>query len=338
MRVDCIRVIDCGGPNPFPSHIGIPSGAEWLSRVSAVYPRRETAFHAIRDALVGYLACAFCGDVVAAEFLLLALVGRPDLLSSAVSGASKLSRNIIFLNRSDVGLADDVIAALEALLPAVVRFYVTADALSAEELYPKSDCGRLRARSARLQLLAGSLLVLDETAFTVCELEGLGAANLRALSLAAKKSTLPIDEDGFESEVPLAANVLVLSASGRSIIPTDPEVRVFPARPGDAVPSWRAYDEGAMESLRSGLAHLVDSGDFAIPAETRGVINGALMGARHVSGANSEHALRVLVMARLAAQSFGERILSVERWNYTVALELGVRMRRPIYVQGCGLV
>lgn len=279
----------------------------------------------LREGLVKAVAGGLGGDRVAAEYVLMALLGRPVRLESNSNVMGKLSVNAILpCGGRSAGLVD----VLREIAPSVAHINLSIAALNAGEMYPRKDYTANRLRSGPLQLPAGCVMVVDETGMTDGRLMERGVKNIRALTSVAAKATVPVDFQYYETEFPVDASAVFLSAGAKSLIPVDVQVRVVATEGTAAAHSWDAKTISAddMRRLRMAVSLLADDGEFSIPAEVARRVEESFVAARQ-SGAvpatadGQEVLNRWLAVARASARSFGEAALTLERWDYAMGLE-----------------
>jgi hypothetical protein len=330
IHVVSMRVLDDDSPDPLCPLIGALAQSQSVPREDALRELKETAMPTMREIILKYLASAIGGDLVAAEYLLYTLVGRPVIRPPAGGVLGKLTLNLVLPDGAQAHNADDIVAALEALVPALVRLRVTVPNLNLTELYPKKDYTANRLQAAPLQLPSGCLLVADETALDNGKLLERGVKNVRAVAMAAQKAVVPVDFQYYESELHFNGNALLLSKACKAVVPGDAVVRVMAAADDMGLQSWRTYDSAIMHKMRLTLSLLAEDGKFTIPQETTRAIEDTFVEARKCGaiGADPEQVLsRWLAVARTAARSFGEDSLSIDRWNYVINLERQVDSR-----------
>lgn len=291
-------------------------------------PPRANVAAAARENLLRLLAAPLAGDKLAAEYVLMNIVSRAATRTDAGGVVGKLSVNAVLPGGAAAAAgAAALLCVLHALLPAVAHVSVTIPVLNAAELYPRKDYDANRLRAAPLQLPAGCTLVADETGMSDGALQERGVRNVRALSAAASRAMVPVDFQFYEGELLFDANVLLLSAGAKSLVPADVVVRVTP----ESSPSRGAVDDAAslapaeLRDLRLALALLADEGPFAMPPAVCKAVEDTFVAARQSSavpgGDGSEVLSRWLSVARASARTHGEAELTVERWEAAVALE-----------------
>jgi hypothetical protein len=239
----------------------------------------------------------------------------------------KLSVNVVLPKGGGGAVAaEEVVAALRALLPAVAHVRVTIPVLNATDLYPKKDYEANRLRAAPLQLPAGCMLVADETGMSDGHLLERGVKNIRALTSATTKAVVPVDFQYYESELLFDANAVLVSAGAKSLVSADVIVRTLPdADTAELGGDWRSLAPDELRRLRLAVALLADEGPFVIPKDVATAVEDTFVTARRdgsLSGTDGQEVLsRWLAVARASARSHGETSLSLERWNAAVQME-----------------
>lgn len=285
---------------------------------------RLNAMPSMRDVLVRYLASSLGDDMLAAEYVLMSLLGRPSLRSEAGGVMGRLTLNIIFPSDSDEDACTEFISALKAVVPALVRVPINVPSLNVVELYPRKDYDANRLCASPLQLPTGCVLIGDETDLDNGQLQDRGVKNVRALSSVATKAMLPVDFHYYESGLLFDANAIFVSKGCKSIIPLDVGVRVNPSE-SLKLHSWRSYEAELLKKMRMALSLLAENGTFDIPEPVSRVVEDSFVAARKngsIPGNDGQEVLsRWLGVARTAARSFGEDSLSQDRWTYVLDLE-----------------
>lgn len=285
---------------------------------------RSNAMPYLRDVLVRYIASALQDDLLAAEYVLMSLLGRPAVRSEAGTVMGRLSVNVILPSSSSRAACDELTAAIESIMPAVVRIPVNISSLNIVDLYPRKDYEANRLSAAPLQLPAGCVVIADETSLDNGQLSERGVKNIRALTSVSTKAMLPVDFQYYESELLFDAVPLFVSGGCKSIIPSDVAVRVTPSA-NLHLQSWRTYEESVVNKLRMALSLLAENGSFEIPDDVTVEVENSFIAGREngiIAGADGHETLsRWLSVARISARSFGEDALSKERWHYALDLE-----------------
>jgi Mini-chromosome maintenance replisome factor len=330
VHVVALRLLDGGAPlNPLLNPQTLEADRSALIANALLPASTASAGQGVRAALLTYLASALHGDALAAEYVLMNVLGRPAVRSEVGGVMGNLTVNIVLPAPSHAAAdADALVKALEHLLPAVVRIHVTVPALNLTDLYPRKDYAANRLRAAPLQLPAGCMLVADETGLDDGQLLERGVRNVRALTSVATRSLVPVDFQYYESELLFDANALFVSKGCKSIVPCDAIIRVVPAaaESNTSLKPWSTYSDDEMQTLRLAVSLLIEHGDFSIPDASARVVEDTFVAARKdgriaASGDGQETLARWLGVARTSARTFGEKALSAERWAYAVGLD-----------------
>lgn len=308
--------------NPTTAAVAANGGQEALS---GARQELKSVLPGLRDMLVKYLASALCDDIVAAEYLLMCLLSRPAQRTGAGSALGKLSVNLIVPNdvaESKPDFFAQLASAVENVVTAAVPVELSIVSLNAKEMYPKKDYTLNRLKAGPLQLTGGAILLADETRLSNGQLAERGLKNVRAITSIAKHCTAPLDFHYYEAEVPVRCSSLFVSKGGKSIIPADVVVRVQPDV-GLKLQNWDTYTEDLLRKMRLAVALLAEGGGFDISeGASKAVENDYVAARRNGQAKDGQETLQSwLSVARCCARSFGETILSPERWLYAKELE-----------------
>ncbi|GLC58233.1 hypothetical protein PLESTB_001336100 [Pleodorina starrii] len=234
-----------------------PSVAATAGTGAAPPPRPLVA--PLRDRALGLLRWALGGDVVAAEYVLMQLLGRvaargdPAALGqltinlcrcpaaptpalqgpSAAASAAACSSNSISrpalaaerLGRGPSPLCTALHAAISCLVPLSVALPLTVESCNGVSWAPQRDPVRERTRPSPLQLAPGTLVLLDETMMVPGQLRPEGVASLQALQAVSRQQELPYDFETFQHPVPVDLPLILLT-EGRSLLRDSVHVRV----------------------------------------------------------------------------------------------------------------
>lgn len=288
--------------------------------VAAARQEVTTVAHGLRDMMIKYLASALMGDVVAAEYLLLALLSRPVRAGDQLLG--KLSVNIVL----PASVSDEVgarfIRAVKNLCASVIQIDVNIASMNSVEVFARKDYDLNRLKAGCLQLTSGSCLLANETALSHGRLAERGVKNIRALTSVSQRCLSPVDFHYYESEMEVQCCTVLLSKGGKSIIGSDVVVRVCEDSSMKLL-EWEAYNADLIGKMRLALTLLAEHGKFDILKEASDEVANAYVEARKQGLAKDgqESLQRWLGVARCCARSFGESVLSAERWRYALELE-----------------
>jgi hypothetical protein len=226
--------------------------------------------------------------------------------------------------------ATDLGKALSLLMPSVVALPLEIEALNRQPWYP-TKLNDSTSHGAVLQLAAGTVLVLDETAMSAGQLNETGLKNLGAIQTMMQFQKLPYDFQFYQLEQPTDQPIIIASM-GRTMLKGAGEIQVALARAGnvgqDGDKQSHARFEGDIEEARRYLAE-ARSMAFSIPQELEKQIENDLTEARKKDAVNvtAETFHSWLNLARLLSLSHGERSLSLDRWRQVLSME-AERIRR----------
>lgn len=279
----------------------------------------------LRRHVVGLLAGALGGDVIAAEYALMNLVSRVYSRQQPLA-LGKFSVNLVGVPSAPAGGPSDtgraLAAVLEAIMPRSALMPLSLEELNAASWVPQKDYGKNRLLAGRLQLGEGTHIVADETAMREGQLTETGVRNLSALKELIETQACHYDFQFYQMPINLDVQVLLLSA-GKSLLPSDAAV---PHRP-TAEPAVPAVAEDNLGPLRAYIA-AARALDYAIPPEVSKAVEDDLVAARQADPSLGQEVLhRWLTMARLMSVSYGEQSLSLERWRAVRELERRVEER-----------
>jgi hypothetical protein len=301
-----------------------------------------------RARALGFLSQVLGGDDLAAEYLLLQLVGRVHHRTPQ-SAVGVMSLNLVAepntaaaaaaappagvqpaqqaQQLSPLGAA--VAAALEALAPRCRTLPLSIDALNRRPWWPRRDQNSQRLISGPLQLAANTQVLLDETVMAAGTLQEVGLRNMAALQTLMARQRVAYDFEYFSLDQPADAPVTVLSL-GRSLLKETVDV-TLPLRPtaplADAAGVAAAAASADLAPLRAYLA-AARCADFAIAPDVEEFLQQELAGARQKDREVNERTFHTWMnLARLQALSHGEASLTRERWAAMLEME-GRRRQR----------
>merc|ERR1719261_1627954 len=118
--------------------------------------------------------------------------------------------------------------ALGVLVPQCVHHKITVESLNSDRWKPKKDFVLNRLVASRLQLAAGTTMILDETAMTEGNLNESGVKSFEAIQHLVTDRRLACDFDVYDVPLPLELTCLTVS-KGRSLLkPVDVELPLEP--------------------------------------------------------------------------------------------------------------
>lgn len=313
VHVVSFREVSAWELNPLVAQIGA-SGLEAA--------RREVtaAAQGIREILIKYFASVLMGDVLAAEYLVMALLSRPVRTGTQLLG--KLSVNVVLPASAGDEVASRLIRAIRNVCACVVQIDVNIASMNSVEIFARKDYDLNRLKAGCLQLASGSCLISNETTLSHGRLAERGVKNMRALNSVSKRSVSPVDFQYYESEVEVQCCTVLLSRGGKSIIESDAVVRVCEDT-SMGLMDWESYHGDLIGKMRMALTLMAEDGKFDIMESASDEVANAYVEARKNGHAKDgqESLQRWLSVARCGARLFGEAVLSAERWRYALILE-----------------
>ncbi|KNE55382.1 hypothetical protein AMAG_01279 [Allomyces macrogynus ATCC 38327] len=306
-----------------------------------------------RTDLVRYLTSHLCGDEVAAEYVLLHLTMRGDLVVAQAAGgagamgivaAAGLRAGVVTEALQKIGVAaswlplshdvlqKDVFAPRAALLAAQESTSAAGAASGSEaaattEQIMDEPEGIL---AGRLQLAQGSVLVVDETAMTEGKLNEHAVRNLQALASVAQARVLPCEFPYSRVDLPIDYAILVVSESTKPLVPC--QVRVPLASTTTATTTQLAPSNAASAYLKWVLsAPACTLGDDAVAKaieqayvtdRQRAAATGASSSASGgVDTCGQEQLHWQLALTRALGRSRGEATVTMDMWETVRAME-----------------
>jgi len=183
--------------------------------LSASLPGSPEAAQAARKAALSALSTALDGDELAAEYVLLASISRIVSRSEgALVGALPLCLG--GLTERDARVAQ-LQVALQAMVPRCVALQASISTLNACSFQPSKDYEHNFMVPSPLQLGAGTILLVDETALAEGALSEQGARSAHALRMVATKQELPVQFAYCDVRIPTDLPLLLLSKNCRSL-------------------------------------------------------------------------------------------------------------------------
>lgn len=317
-RLHAISVARVGCLHPDLPVLGSPERDALVSSMS------PAAVAEVRSQVLGALARgATQGDALAAEYVLLHLLSRTHATKMGVK-VGRLSLNIHSKELDAAAIGE----AYRALSPAAHVAPMSLEYLNSSRAAPVMDHGRNRLLSGLLQLPSSSFLLLDETAMTEGTLQARGIQNIQALSHAIRTGEVEYDYVFHKISMDADFVVGVLSQAPSKFLPCDLKVRLAPSQPNaSASEAWDPSAQRWLADARSYLA-LVRHLPFSVPEDVGKLITEDFVQARQENPQLDPQTLGLwLTLARLRAASFGESVLSEQRWRELRDLE-NTRMAR----------
>ncbi|OBZ91282.1 Mini-chromosome maintenance complex-binding protein, partial [Choanephora cucurbitarum] len=297
--------------------------------------------HEIRAQLIDHLASVLGGDKLVAEFILFQLISRVTVKNRGlkignftlnVSGfpshqtteEEKKAHFFTLNNPSSRSLAN----LLDSLIVHTVNLPLTIDGLNKTKFAPKSVNENLEA--GVLQLVDGTVLLVDETVLDEGQLVDSGVRNFQALQNLIQHQTLtyefPYSQYDFDTDI----SILSLSSS-KSMFPNHCSISLLPNNSLDKVDTMTP-SEDTLNLFRK-FIHSAKFNTYDISDEVSEYIQTSFVNERKAAAENStelptqEELMLRMNLARLAAASFGETTLSQQRYEYVVELDKSRRQR-----------
>ncbi|XXG85926.1 hypothetical protein AAC387_Pa11g0921 [Persea americana] len=271
----------------------------------------------VREALLRHLTAILGNDGVAAQCLLLHLLSRVHARVDSFA-VGKLSLNLFGFSSETVSIfGNQLILALQNLLPFSQSMPLTLEYLNTATLGPRKDYKTNRLVSGVLQLAQGTHLTIDETQLKAGTINSNGVANSHLLKNLLENQKVDYDFEYYKMEMAADVQILILSEGKSNILPAD---LVLPFRPSvvasvvngtaEELQAWRWY----LATLRS-LPHNIE------PVIQKTIEDDMVSARQEDRKLGSEDFSRWLTMARLMAASFGETFLSMEHWQMVKEME-----------------
>jgi len=299
-------------------HPLLPYSAAFLTedRLAVAFQRQFAmpgALIAARTAAMQLLTKHCAGDVLAAEYMLMLLVSR----SFAKHGDKNLGAwSLNLANWPQTTNCDEFAKGASELVPRAVCLNVTGETLNTKRWIPKKNYVANRLEAAQLQLAPGTLLVLDETKMTECQLSADGTKNLLAIQSLVGDSTLSCDFQSCNVKIPLEVTCVLVS--NRTSIVKDVGVRL-PLRPT----STNASISSSFDQARWLLGLVTRAPRYLeIPDDvTRAFGEDFHLARQEFNLCGDELAHTWMSLARARCLSFGEKELTLQRWREVLELE-----------------
>ncbi|CEP15687.1 hypothetical protein [Parasitella parasitica] len=294
--------------------------------------------HDVRNQLIDYISSTLGGDTLVAEYILLQLLSRVTVKSGGlkignftlnISGfpayqtteAEKKTTLLTLNNPSSKFLAD----VLQNLSVHHVNLPLTIDGLNKIKFSPKSINENLEA--GVLQLIDGTVLLVDETVLDEGQLVDPGVRNFRALQNVIQNQTLtyefPYSQYDFDTDI----SILSLSSS-KSMLPNHCTIPLEPIHSleDNSAENLAQPSQETLNLFRK-FIHAGKYGSYDISNEVSEYIQNSFVEERKRATENKielptqEDLMYHMDLARLAAASFGESNLTPERYDYVVDLD-----------------
>ncbi|CAN0471839.1 unnamed protein product [Ectocarpus sp. 12 AP-2014] len=270
---------------------------------------------------IKHLAKALRGDVLAAEYALLALLSRAYVRTESLAPGS-LSLNLRGVRPDD---APGFHAAVSDLVPKCVTVPVTTKSLSERfKFSPKKDYEADRLMMSSLQLSDGTVVVLDETSLEPGQVGAEGVTNLAALNSLMSLQKVPYDFGFYKMDFEVDHPTISLSARG-SVVPAGAVVPVVVDACGGT--SSDSEDEALLARLRVYL-EATRRTELSLDDKSSALAEEDFVQARQQGQAvTGEDFHRMLTIARLTALSVGDEAMTASHWSHMKDLEARVAAR-----------
>jgi len=147
--------------------------------------------------------------------------------------------------------------AVGELVPRSVHHKITVESLNGDRWKPKKDFVLNRLVSSRLQLAAGTAVILDETVMNEGNLNDSGCRSFQTIDLLVREQRLACDFMSYDVPLPLELTCLMVS-KGRSLVkPVDVEMPLEPKAP--VREQYTIPSPGLLDAARFFLAVLTRS-------------------------------------------------------------------------------
>ncbi|CAG8508965.1 6508_t:CDS:10, partial [Scutellospora calospora] len=289
-----------------------------------------------RSSLLQYIAAAFKGDHLVAEFVLLQLLSRIYnrrnglTLGKLILNISNVPSSSIITNgnlssSSNLGLIHSnmftkrVSAVLSSLLPKYHDLPLTLSTLNELFFYPRDND---KLDSGILQVSQGTWFLIDETVMEEGKLDDIGVRNLQALNeiLDNQKLKYAFPFSDFEFETDIGAIIL---SNARSFLPCD---CIIPLQPNDEETIMFEVQEDILAEFRTYLS-ILRCAEYSIPESVSEHIQNEFVNQRKNASKTGQplvtqtDLLLRMTLARLVTLSFGQLELTPELWDYTQKLD-----------------
>ena len=315
----------------------VPTAAS-AERRPVLTPEIRTRGAELRAALIRHLAPPLGNDIIAAEFVLYALLSRVHTRIDAYR-LGKFSVTLLgapegkIIGRDGKSLGCTTFAyvlasAISDIAPAVAVLPLSIDSLNSSSWLPKKDYKANRLRTGPLQLASGTCLVLDETMMSNGCLCDVGVRNVHALNDFIIAQEVDYDFEYHQIRVPVYIPTIIVSSASTKSVVAETVARV-PLRMIAEPRAPSAVSRGLLTEMREFIAAARGS-EHVIGRDVSAAIEDQLVGTRQREDDNkaSENDFhRWLTTARLTALSMGETDLNMRHWSKVMDSERIVNAR-----------
>ena len=240
-----------------------------------------------------FLSALLGGDEVAAEYLLMQIISRVHMRTqdSGASALGTMPMNLTGVPDKSPGFAQELSNALSLLLPSVKFLALDIDSLNRSPWYPCKLQNQAFLSVAPLQLPAGTVVLLDETAMTAGQLTETGLKNLGAIQTMMQLQKLPYDFQFYQLDQPTDQPIIIISV-GKTMLHGAGEIQV-PLKPtpsslqnGNEIPSVTQLSKKLDLNLVRQYISLVRHMEFSIPQDMERQIEKDMTQARKKDASN----------------------------------------------------
>uniref|UniRef100_A0A7S3QV56 Mini-chromosome maintenance complex-binding protein n=1 Tax=Dunaliella tertiolecta TaxID=3047 RepID=A0A7S3QV56_DUNTE len=312
-----------------------------------------------REAALKLLQHALGGDALGAEALLLSLLSQattrapgqpttssaplniilpPESPMTSAASAPSSSATSAAASSSQPSIPTSFGAALHAVLgalsPLCTYLPLSVDHCNSCAWAPKRDFDNNRLSRSPLQLSNGTVLLVDETPMGEGRLSETGLSSFQALNTLIQEQALLYDFQVYKHPVPVNVTPIVLS-KGRSMMHGSLPMKLH-LKPSQALPTVAqvasavaALNAQELQDIRTYLAAAKQQ-QYGLSESMVKQLQEEFVAARKGNRMFSpENFHAQLTVARLAALSFGEQDLSMDRWKYVLNFEKQLESREP---------
>lgn len=267
-----------------------------------------------RQGIIDLLASALEADVLAAEYVLLAMLSRVTSRTDSVL-VGNIAVNLTGCLPSIPSYLSGIIVEL---VPRTVQLDLTVDKLNQGRLYCKKDYTRNRLKPSALQLQPGTVVVVDETQLVEGRLTELGVKDLGVLGKVVQQQSLPIDFEYYHMDFPVDLPIICCSSGSRSLVSGMIQVRL--AQGGPLLGGEYLGDFAPLRTLLA-VARTLEP---VLTAEFCEMAQEEFVAARRADSSIQQQDLHLwLNLVRLVAASCGSPTVEPEHWERMRTLEAG---------------
>ncbi|KNC80494.1 hypothetical protein SARC_07136 [Sphaeroforma arctica JP610] len=276
-----------------------------------------------RATIIEILSEALCGDVAAAEYVLMHLLSSTPISESAAPNGAKPGPRVGKVSLNLFGACDAQMVAniediLRSLTPTTVKIPLVMDTLNAERYWPVQDGESQRLRKSLLQVAPRiTHFLIDEVALQTGKLNDTGVKNLQAIQNLLVSGVVPYQFETYEMRFECDATTLVLS-EGKSMLASELPYKLVPSSQEASSHTQtlrNVIQAGEIDQLRTYVA-ACRALPFTIDDATREKCISDYVELRKASPdtVTPETLDRLLTLARYCTISFGKSLLSADIW------------------------